>query len=70
MPYDIDKSGSCAIVCLIVGEMLYCANVGDSRAFMSVERGKKVVALSRDHKPNDEDEQKRILSNGGKIYQS
>lgn len=31
----IDKSGSCAIVALIVEEMCYIANVGDSRAILS-----------------------------------
>jgi Protein phosphatase 2C. len=36
---------------------------------MSAEQGKKIIPLSRDHKPTDEDEQERILSNGGKIYQ-
>lgn len=47
----------------------YIANVGDSRAMMSSERGKEVVALSRDHKPNDENEKARILGNGGRLYQ-
>jgi protein phosphatase 2C family protein 2/3 len=65
---DIDKSGSCAIVVMIVGEICYVANVGDSRAVMSGDRGKKVYTLSRDHKPNDEEERKRITNAKGKIY--
>ena len=45
------------------------ANVGDSRAVMSCENGVKVFQLSRDHKPLDEIENKRIQEAGGKIYQ-
>ena len=67
---NIQRSGSCAIVVLIVGEVAYVANVGDSRAFMSVDQGKKIVPLSVDHKPENPDEQKRIESNGGKVYQN
>jgi len=53
----IDKSGSCAIAVLIVGNMCYVANVGDSRAVVSLQRGSKSVPLSIDHKPTDETEQ-------------
>ena len=67
---NIQRSGSCAIVILIVGEVAYVANVGDSRAFMSVDQGKKIVPLSVDHKPESLEEQKRIESNGGKVYQN
>ena len=35
-------------------DVAYIANVGDSRAFMSVDGGNYNVELSRDHKPNDD----------------
>jgi len=35
----IERSGSCAIVILIVGEICYTANVGDSRAVLSSNGG-------------------------------
>lgn len=66
----LDKSGSCAITCLFVDETVYIANVGDSRAFMSADGGNYNVMLSRDHKPNDELETKRIVEAGGRIYQT
>ena len=78
----LDKSGSCAIASLFVGrqslyliltyiidDVCYIANVGDSRALMSADGGNYTVALSTDHKPNEDNEQKRITENGGKIYQ-
>lgn len=65
---DIDRSGSCAIVVLIMDEMCYVANVGDSRAVMSADGGEKIFILSTDHKPTEEVEMKRIQENGGRIY--
>ena len=64
-----DKSGSCALVALIVGNMCYVANVGDSRAVISTEAGNQILPMSYDHKPNFETEKRRIIENGGSIYQ-
>ena len=65
----IDRSGSCAIFALIIEDTCYIANIGDSRCVMSSQNGKKIIALTNDHKPNDEKETKRIIENGGKVYQ-
>lgn len=65
-----ERSGSCAIVVLIIGETCYIANVGDSRAVLSSKSGGRVYSLSKDHKPDEENERKRIEANGGKVYQS
>lgn len=35
----VDRSGSCAIVIIIVGDICYVANVGDSRAIISSSHG-------------------------------
>jgi len=45
-------------------------NIGDSRAVLSAQCGKKMVVLTNDHKPNDEKEKQRIVENGGKVYQT
>lgn len=50
-------------------DICYSANVGDSRAIMSCEEGKVIQLMSVDHKPEDEEEKKRIMKNGGKVYQ-
>jgi protein phosphatase 1G len=47
------------------GGRLFVANAGDSRCVLS--RGGKAIELSRDHKPEDEDEKARIEGAGGSV---
>ena len=74
MVYDVnsnillDKSGSCALVMLIINDILFAINLGDSRALYSYDTGKFLYQITRDHKPNDEVERKRIENAGGKVF--
>jgi len=66
----IEKSGSCALILLVVDEICYIANVGDSRAIMSKDGGREAISITRDHKPCAPLEKERILKAGGKIYRT
>ena len=66
----IDRSGSCAIIILIVDKRIFIANVGDSRCILSMDNGKKYIEVTKDHKPNSPNEIKRIKKYGGSIYQT
>ena len=63
-----DYSDSCAIVILIIDDMCYTINLGDSRAIYSYDNGNRFYQLSRDHKPDDIIEKKRIYKAGGSIF--
>ena len=65
---ESDRSGSCALVSLIFDNKIYIANLGDSRAIMSINGGTKIKALTNDHKPNNPREYDRAIKNGSKIY--
>ena len=65
---DSDLSGSCALICIIFDNKIYIANVGDSRAIISLNKGTKVRQLTVDHKPKDPKEYERAIKNGSKIY--
>lgn len=67
---EIDRSGSCALVCLIIKNDIYIANLGDSRAVISQYKGNNAFSLTRDHKPDDINEKERIESAGGFIYKN
>jgi serine/threonine protein phosphatase PrpC len=60
-----DSVGCTANVVMIIGNKIVVANAGDSRSALS--RNGKVIALSRDHKPDDEKEAERIANSGGKV---
>ena len=57
-------SGCTANVVLITHDKIYCANAGDSRSVLNNSGAKpsNAVPLSKDHKPNDWIEHKRILA--------
>jgi serine/threonine protein phosphatase PrpC len=66
-PIDARESGSTAVLCTHDALHLLVANVGDSRCVLGQRDGNhwKAIPLSRDHKPSDEEERKRILRAGG-----
>ncbi|EEC51835.1 predicted protein [Phaeodactylum tricornutum CCAP 1055/1] len=59
-------SGTTACVVVVTPEWIICANAGDSRSVFS-RSGTKVVPLSYDHKPDDDEEQQRIRAAGGYV---
>ena len=65
---ESDKSGTCALVSIIIDNKAYIANIGDSRAIMSINGGTKVKQLTFDHKPENIKEFERALKNGSQIY--
>lgn len=66
---DCTFSGTTAIVCYLHGRKLYSCNTGDSRAVLGKFVNGKMIAipLSSDHKPDREDEIKRIHAAKGRV---
>lgn len=62
---DARNVGSTAVVAMVSSSHICLANCGDSRAVLS--RSGRAYRLTRDHKPEMEDEQERIRSCGGRI---
>jgi serine/threonine protein phosphatase PrpC len=60
----LDGTTACAVT--IAGKRVTCCNSGDSRAII-VKRDGSVVPLSDDHKPDRNDETKRINELGGRV---
>jgi protein phosphatase 1L len=59
------NDGSTGVVAVVHGQQLIMAHVGDSRAVMC--REKRAICLTSDHKPDREDEEKRIKQLGGTV---
>ena len=71
--YDIDISLSGTTLCsaLILGNILYLINIGDSRAILGTYNSRinkwKITQLTVDHKPNHPIENRRIIFFNGRI---
>jgi serine/threonine protein phosphatase PrpC len=68
---DCSLSGATCTTLIITLDKIICANIGNTRAILAkFENGcYNSVNLSRDHKPTESDEIKRIISEGGLIKQ-
>ncbi|CAD8188480.1 unnamed protein product [Paramecium octaurelia] len=65
---DVTYSGATTVVVIAFENILYCANIGDSRAIIGRYDTKlSVVELSKDHKPDCFLEQARIIQRGGRV---
>lgn len=59
------RGGATAVVVLRVGDWLYAAHAGDSRAVLC--RNGEALRLTEDHKPNVPRERKRVEGLGGRV---
>ena len=66
--FDSEYIGTTATLILIKDNKIYCANVGDTKAYIIYDKTYKQI--SNDHKCTNEDERKRINEIGGKIIKN
>ena len=67
MPPSADNVGCTAVVALLSKSAVTVANAGDSRAVLC--RNGQAIALSEDHKPNDDIERRRIEAAGSQVHE-
>jgi len=65
MLHDKSIAGSCGVVALIHGSEILIAHVGDCRAVLRCNN--VTTKLTRDHRPSDPEELKRVTSLGGTV---
>ena len=66
--FDSNFSGSTCIIIFQLGNYLISSNVGDSRSLL-IKENKELIELSKDHKPENENERQRIENMGGIVSQ-
>ena len=64
----LDLSGSCVIFLLVINNVSYVVNIGDSRAILVRNNFSETVQITTDHKPENSVEYKRIVASGGDIF--
>lgn len=64
-----ELSGTCAVSALVIDKVVYVINLGDSRAVIGSRNTdqKCAIQMSIDHKPNNFEEQERIVKMGGEV---
>ena len=68
--FDTHFSGTTCIIIYQIDDKIICSNIGDSRAILINKNTKNeydIIELSKDQKPTNPEEQKRILESGGEI---
>ena len=63
-----EGQGTTVSMFLLTHNRLFCINAGDSRCVLC--RGNRATPLSRDHKPTDPSERRRIYSLGGAVSEN
>lgn len=63
--YEVNFSGTTAVMVIQLDDILICANTGDSRAVLYSPDSVKYLSI--DHKPDSDGEKERILSSGGRV---
>lgn len=64
---NLNKCGSTVLIILMINDIVYVANVGDTRAIMSSEKMNNIYDLTEDHNLENDKEISRVKSRGGKI---
>ena len=67
---DTEFSGSTAVLAAVRDRKLIACNVGDSRAIVArlVDGKLQAIEVTIDHKPDREDEKRRIVATGGRVF--